>query len=159
EPIAVAVDEESYPAALELFRAFGATLIAHGADRPTFSYAMPGVANPRGTGMTQPERERLLATGAPVIADEAYAELRFDGVVPRRLLADARDRVWHGGTLSKTLCPGPRVGWLVPPPRNRDAALRAKHDGDLQAGSLAQAIVRRFVVSDDFDRRLVRARA
>ena len=58
----------------------------------------------------------------PLIVDEAYAELRFDGKTPRPLLADAPDRVWHVGTISKTLAPGLRVGWLIPPAATRDRA-------------------------------------
>jgi 2-aminoadipate transaminase len=63
------------------------------------------------------------------------------------------------GTLSKTLCPGLRVGWLVPPPADRMRALRAKRDADLQAGSLAQSIVREYLAHEDWGARLARARA
>lgn len=154
----VRVDRECYPAALDLFRASGARLFS-GSERADFSYAMPGIANPHGNTMPETERIVLLGSGRPIIADEAYAELRFDGRLDRPLLADARDRTWHVGTLSKTLCPGLRVGWLVPPPAEHRAALDAKRDRDLQAGSLAQAVVRAFLERDDFDARLERARS
>jgi len=151
------VDRETYPAALDLFRARGAALRA-GCAGADFIYAMPGVTNPRGHAMSPATRDALLAAGVPLLVDEAYAELRFDGLVTRPIVADARDRTWHVGTLSKTLCPGLRVGWLVPPPAERDAAVAAKRDRDLQAGSLSQAVVRAFLSRDDFDARLVRAR-
>jgi 2-aminoadipate transaminase len=116
------------------------------------------VSNPTGTDGVAGIRHHLLASGAPVIADEAYAELRFDGRVLRPLIADARDRVWHVGTVSKTLSPGLRVGWLIPPPADRQRVLERKHATDLQAGSLAQAALAALLQRLDFDDHLERAR-
>jgi 2-aminoadipate transaminase len=157
----IEVDAESYPAAIDLFRARGLRLVeARGpiGDAVTAAYVMPGVTNPRGHGMSDERRRGLLSRGGALIVDEAYAELRFDGKIERPLLADARDRTFHIGTVSKTLAPGLRVGWLVPPRRDLDAALAAKRDLDLQAPSLAQAILEEYLARDDFDARLVRAR-
>ena len=148
----VAVDRETYPAALDLFRTRGADPVLS-LDGAACAYAMPGVANPRGDALTSSRRGALLRSRLPIIADEAYAELRFDGVVDAPLLPDARGSVWHVGTFSKTLCPGFRVGWLVPPPSELKSALRVKHDRDLQAGSLAQQVLRAFLDADDFDAR------
>ncbi|HEY2509279.1 MAG TPA: PLP-dependent aminotransferase family protein [Polyangiaceae bacterium] len=154
----VAVDGYTYPAALELFRARGATP-RRALDGCACAYVMPGVANPGGSALPLERRAALLACGIPLIADEAYTELRFDGRIERPLLADARDRVWHVGTLSKTLCPGLRVGWLVPPRTGLPDAIDAKHRRDLQAGSLSQEVARIFLLRDDFDARLSLARA
>lgn len=161
---AVAVDPETYPVALDLFRARGARAVAGvagvvpNADEVACHYVMPGVGNPRGRAIDAAARAALLATGRPIVADEAYVELRFDGTVPRALLADARDRVWSVGTFSKVLCPGLRLGWLVPPPHALSCALRMKHESDLQAGSLPQALLEELLARDDFDARLARAR-
>lgn len=158
---AMEVDAESYPAALDLFRGRGLRLRpARGAlaDSVAAAYVMPGVSNPRGHGLSPARTRALLARNAPLIVDEAYSELRFDGQIERPILADARDRAFHIGTLSKTLCPGLRVGWLVPPRRDLEAALAAKRDLDLQAASLGQAILDEFLARDDFDARLARAR-
>jgi 2-aminoadipate transaminase len=73
-------------------------------------------------------------------------------------LADDRARVWHVGTFSKTLCPGLRVGWLVPPPQQREDALALKHAADLQSSSLGQTILELFLEDNDFDALLVMAR-
>jgi 2-aminoadipate transaminase len=155
----IEVDAETYPAALDLFRAHGATTVAVGtAPNVASAYVVTGVSNPRGCGLSPERRAALLETTMPLIVDEAYAELRFDGVVDRPLLADARDRVLHVGTFSKTLCPGLRVGWLVPPITLREEAMRIKRDTDLQAGSLAQAVLEGYLATGDFDTRLVRAR-
>jgi 2-aminoadipate transaminase len=146
----------SYPAAIELFRLRGADVVDDpGAD---VHYLMPGVANPTGVDGV-PDPAAALATGRPLIVDEAYAELRFDGAVPPPLLAAGRDRVWHVGTISKTICPGLRVGWLIPPPAARDAVLARKQATDLQAASLSQAVLARHLAAGDHDAHLARLRA
>ena len=155
---AVLVDEQTYPAALDLFRMRGAIPVCDARDgRVRAHYVMPGVSNPRGTGQSPVGHARVLSRGLPFIADEAYAELRFRGV-ERPLIADARDRAWHIGTFSKTLAPGLRVGYLIPPPPDRARALEIKRAADLQAPSMSQAVLEAFLRIDDFDARLAHAR-
>jgi len=158
----VGVDEATYPAALDLMRE------RHLRPRATWNevrarYAMPALSNPLGRAASAEERRDLLQGKVPIIEDDAYAELRFDGEVPRPLLADFPARVLHVGTLSKTLSPGLRIGWLVMPTRLRARALRLKASQDLQASSLAQSIVEEYLVrrphaSDERARRLERLR-
>ncbi|MGZ3439532.1 MAG: aminotransferase-like domain-containing protein [Polyangia bacterium] len=153
----VGVDAETYPAALDLFRTRGGALeVGWNADVRCF-YAMPAIGNPRGRPMADDARRELSACGVHVLEDDAYADLRFDGKVSRPLLADDRAHVWHVGSFSKTLCPGLRVGWLVPPPAWRDRAIELKHATDLQASSLGQTVLELFLERDDFDARLARA--
>lgn len=155
----VASEEETYPGALDLFRDRGARTVAGIRDDAACLYVVAGASNPRGLPLTELRRDALLASGRPLLVDEAYAELRFDGRVERPFLIDARERTFHVGTFSKTLCPGLRVGWLVPPPHLLADALRVKRDLDLQAGSMAQAVVEGYLaLGDDYDARLVRAR-
>jgi 2-aminoadipate transaminase len=136
----VGVAPETYPAALDLLRERRLVAIAS-ATGVRAHYAMPALGNPSGEQLDAGARDALLASGAPVIEDDAYADLRFDGTAPRPLLAEAPARVFHVGTLSKTLCPGLRIGWLVAPARFRKRALRIKQGSDLHANSLGQAIV------------------
>jgi 2-aminoadipate transaminase len=121
---------------------------------------MPAIGNPRGIGLDDRARAALLARAAraPIVEDDAYADLRFDGPPPRPLLADDRRHVAHVGTFSKTLCPGLRVGWLVVPRRLQRRALDAKHAFDLQANSLAQALLEDFLARADYDALLARSR-
>jgi 2-aminoadipate transaminase len=150
------VDPESYPAALDLFRTRGLRLVTDGAAAA--SYVMPQVSNPHGRRLADTERVGLLAGRGWLVEDDAYAELRFDGRVGRPLIADARDRVFHVGTFSKTLCPGLRIGWLIPPPRLRARALRQKRDRDLQAPTVTQAVLADWLASHDYDEHLRRLR-
>jgi 2-aminoadipate transaminase len=153
----VGVDRETYPAALDLFRTGGGRPVARLLG-VRCAYVMPAIGNPHSRSMTDAMRADLLRSNTQLIEDDAYAELRFDGVVPRPLLADARDRVWHVGTFSKTLCPGLRVGWLVPPPHRLDDALTLKHASDLQSSSLGQTVLELFLDDVDLDARLSVAR-
>jgi 2-aminoadipate transaminase len=159
----VGVAPETYPAALDLLRE-RRLLPVVSTTGVRAHYAMPAVGNPSGVGLDAGTRAALLATGAPVIEDDAYADLRFDGAAPRPLLAEAPKQVFHVGTLSKTLCPGLRIGWLVAPVHFRKRALRIKQGSDLHASSLAQAIVADLLGATpgggglDFEARLVRLR-
>jgi 2-aminoadipate transaminase len=144
----IAVGPATYPAAMDAFKRAGAQVVERGGEA---RYLIAGVTNPQGV----PGDERV---GGPLIVDEAYAELRFDGKLPPLLLADAPDRVWHIGTVSKTLAPGLRVGWLVPPADAHAAALDIKHAADLQTASLSQAALARFVTAFDYDSFVAKAR-
>jgi 2-aminoadipate transaminase len=150
----VAVGDATYAGALDAFARVGSRAVVAGGDA---RYIIAGVSNPHGVAME--DREALLATSRPVIVDEAYVELRFDGGVPRPLLADADGRVWHVGTISKTLAPGLRLGWLVPPRAHHAAALQCKQAWDLQSSSLCQAGLARLLAIVDYDECVARARA
>src|SRR5688572_28482434 len=149
----IGVPEACYPLALALFRARGmapeSKLVAEATE-----YCMPAVGNPTGLALEPAERVRLLARQRPILEDDAYGDLRFSRpLAPLR--ASAPDRVFLIGTFSKTLCPGLRVGWLVAPQGFRELARRAKQLSDLQANTLAQAIVERYLEVEDFEERLV----
>lgn len=153
----IAVGEQTYPAAISAFERAGAEVVESGA---AIHYVMPGVANPSGLDLAQ-HTHAIAAHSASErwIADEAYTELRFDGRLANALLAEAPDRVWHIGTLSKTVSPGLRVGWLIPPIGKHDEMLDFKEAVDLQASSITQAIATTLLDRLDYDVHLERAQA
>lgn len=152
---AIAVDAQSYPSALELFRSRRLKLVSPtAAERATAVYAMPVVSNPTGKTLLARERAKLLGLGRPIVEDEAYADLAFDGPPPPPIGASARDQVFLVGTFSKILCPGLRVGWLVVPARWRARLLRLKEAADLQSNGLAQAVVDDYLAHNDLEQRL-----
>jgi len=146
----IAVGTATYQGALE---AFGGRAVVTGAD---VRYVIAGVSNPQGT--VQLPADELLGSARELIVDEAYTELRFDGRVLPPLLAAAPDRVWHVGTVSKTIAPGLRVGWLVPPATRLDAAIDEKHKADLQTASVSQAAFARLIGDVDYDALVTTAR-
>jgi 2-aminoadipate transaminase len=155
----VAVDLQSYPSALELFRTRKLRCVPlSSASAADFSYTMPAVANPKGGLMTPEARATLLRSERPIIEDDAYGELTFDGPPPPPLAQGDRAQVFFVGTFSKTLCPGLRIGWLVVPDRWRRRALRLKQTADLQSNSLAQAVVDDYLSRHDFNQRLTALR-
>jgi 2-aminoadipate transaminase len=153
----IAVGHTSYPAALELFAERGRRAVRD-LSHARATYTMPAIANPGGNAMSDAERTRILESGTVIFEDDAYAELRFDGRVATPLRALAPDRVYSIGTLSKTLVPGLRVGWLVTPPDRLREARRVKAVADLQANSLAQAVLEQLFERLDFDARLEKLR-
>jgi 2-aminoadipate transaminase len=149
------VTPTTYPGALELFKTQGLD-VTDGDDADVF-YLMPEIGNPEGLPLDASVAERVRKSNAPVIADDAYAELRFDGAKP--MASSQFSPAWRVGTFAKTLCPGLRVGWLAPPPEYRALALRLKHDADLQASGLGQAVLAELLRTWDYDAHLARVRA
>jgi 2-aminoadipate transaminase len=158
---AIGVDPESYPGALDIFRASRRQLCGSSAAAGAY-YVMPSVSNPRGQRMSPEQRGALLAHAAKhrgfVIEDDAYEGTWFSGESSLPLLAEAPERVFHIGTFSKTLCPGLRIGWLVPPPALARKVLRQKQAQDLQASSLAQSLLVRYLRGEQFAQHKQRAR-
>lgn len=153
---AIGTEPATYPAALELFRERRLAIVPLGGGQAT--YVMPTVSNPRGGPLTAAQQAVLLASTTPIIEDDAYGELRFASRAAPPLVARLRERTFHVGTFSKTVCPGLRVGWLVTPRSHRTAARRAKQNDDLQANSLAQAVMDDYLARTDYDQRLARLR-
>ena len=80
---------------------------------------MSAYCHPHGRSLLPATRQRLLGLAqrydVPVIEDDAYRLLGFDGTVPLPMKADDRDgRILLCGTFSKSMAPGYRVGWLLP---------------------------------------------
>ncbi len=88
-------------------------------------YLVPYFDNPCGITMPLERRARIVETAKRwshthtihVIADEAYRDLRYDGLnVPSTLTVDDEgDTVVVTGTFSKSYSPGIRIGWGILP--------------------------------------------
>jgi GntR family transcriptional regulator/MocR family aminotransferase len=111
-----------------------------------------------------PERRRALldwaASGAVVIEDDYDAEYRYDRAPVPALQASAPDRVAYTGSTSKTLAPGMRLGWLVPPRHMHADLVAAKHASDLGSPVLPQLVLAQLIATGGLERhvRLARAR-
>ena len=111
---------------------------------PKLVYLTPTFANPSGTTMPARRRRELAALadryGFVIAEDDAYRQLYFQEPPPRPI-ASHSDRVIRLGSFSKVLGPGLRVGWVVAPPRIRDALIRAKQATDLHTSTFTQRLL------------------
>jgi GntR family transcriptional regulator / MocR family aminotransferase len=84
------------------------------------AFVTPAHQFPTGTVLSPERRAALIEwarrTGALVLEDDYDAEYRYDRQPVGSLQGLAPDVVVYGGSTSKTLAPGLRLGWLVLPP-------------------------------------------
>jgi DNA-binding transcriptional MocR family regulator len=126
---------------------------------------MPTASNPLGSLMPDDEREKLVRitrrAEIPIIEDDVYSELVYDGSRPRPLRALAGpsedSHVLHVSSVSKTLAPGYRVGWVAGG-RWHDRVVRLKYGQSLACPALLGAAVAEFLASGGYDRHLRRLR-
>jgi len=126
----------------------------------------PTVSNPLGSIMPNDERERLVRItrrhDIPVIEDDVYGELVFDGSKPRPLRSyggpSEDNHVLLVSSVSKTLAPGYRVGWIAGG-RWHDQIVRLKYGQSLACPTLLGMAVAEFLASGGYERHLRRLRA
>src|SRR6266576_1500421 len=119
---------------------------------------------PTGVVLAPQRRRDLLdwaaAADGLVVEDDYDAEFRYDRAPVPALHASAPGLVAYAGSTSKTLAPGMRLGWLIPPVRLRAALTEAKYASDLGSPALPQLVLARLIASGELEQhiRLVRKR-
>lgn len=106
-------------------------------------YTIPSFHNPTGTLMTVERRKQLLDTcqqeQLPLIEDDVYREIWFDENPPKPIKAfDKHGLVLYLGSLSKSLSPGLRIGWIVGPEPVVEHLADIKMQTDYGSSSLSQ---------------------
>ena len=113
---------------------------------------------PTGVVMSAERRHALLAwargTGGLVIEDDYDAEFRYDRTPVGALQGLGPDVVVYGGSASKTLAPGLRMGWLAVPHQLVSAVAAAKYAADLGSDIWAQATFADFLARGELDRHI-----
>jgi 2-aminoadipate transaminase len=166
----VLVEAPTYLGALQAFRVFAADFVSVPIDDrglrtellekplrsdPKFMYVLPNFQNPAGTTLSEDRRVELVALaeryGVPIIEDDPYGELRYEGDHLTPLLALdrkslPRDSSYTSGnviylsTFSKTLAPGLRLGWIVAPPEVIGKLAQLKQGADLHTSTFNQFV-------------------
>jgi GntR family transcriptional regulator/MocR family aminotransferase len=116
---------------------------------------------PTGVPLAAVRRSELVAwarRGRLVIEDDYDAEYRYDRSPLQAVQGLAPDHVAYVGSVSKTLAPALRLGWLVLPPGLVAPVTEAKRLRDGGTGTLAQLALAHLIESGDYDRHLRRAR-
>jgi 2-aminoadipate transaminase len=119
-----------------------------------FIYAVPNFQNPTGRSLSAARRKQLVQIashyGVPIIEDDPYGELRYEGQpLPSLKSLDTDGTVIYLGTFSKILAPGFRLGWIVATPQAFESVLHGKQPSDLHTG-MAQQMATYQVVQNGF---------
>ncbi|HEU0302378.1 MAG TPA: PLP-dependent aminotransferase family protein, partial [Longimicrobium sp.] len=123
-------------------------LLAGGA-RPAFLYTVADGHNPLALSMPQAHRERLVELartyGVPIVEDDPYGQLAYDGPPARPLRALDSEWVFYVGSFSKVLAPALRLGWMVVPERLVPLLAIAKESSDINTATLSQRAASRYL--------------
>lgn len=114
--------------------------------------------NPTGSLLPEDAKREVVRTlnghGVPLIEDDIYGELGFAAGRATPLKAyDEADLVLHCSSLSKTLAPGLRVGWVASR-RWRRELVRHKFTLSTATPSLSQMIAAAYLESGGYERHL-----
>jgi GntR family transcriptional regulator/MocR family aminotransferase len=151
ETVPVAVDEHGIDVA---------ALAATGARAVLLT---PAHQSPTGVVLAPERRQALVewadAHDATMIEDDYDSEFRYDREPVGALQGLAPHRVALIGTVSKSLSPALRLGWIVCPPAQLDAVVADKQRDDRGSATLDQLTLATLIRSGRFDRQLRRMRA
>ncbi|MBV8196616.1 MAG: PLP-dependent aminotransferase family protein [Candidatus Eremiobacteraeota bacterium] len=177
----VVLEDPSYLGAIQAFDAYQARyltvdtddegLIPDSLERvleradpfPKFLYVVPNFSNPTGRTLSARRRERVVRIcehfGLPIVEDDPYGELRFEGEdLPSLITYATTAPIVYLGTGSKIMAPGMRIAWLVIPDDDiREKIVLAKQGADLHSGTLTQYIFTEYAGDgDSFDAHVAR---
>jgi 2-aminoadipate transaminase len=173
----VVVAEPTYLGALRTFDVYEASYLSVACDdqgmladslkealkkNPKLIYVIPNFDNPSGISMSLERRQKLVELarnyGVPIYEDNPYGELRFEGPELPNLFSLAPDIVIYGGTFSKTMVPGFRLGWIVAGPDVIKACVMAKQAADLHTATFTQMIAYEVTRDNFMDTQIAKVR-
>ena len=143
---------------------------------PKFVYALPNFQNPAGVTMSLARRRRLVertaALGIPIVEDDPYGQLRYEGEhLPSLVKLDAEmhgcangektftGNVLYLSTLSKTLAPGLRIAWVVAPEIVIAKLVKIKQGADLHTSTFCQHVAHEVARGGFLDRHVRKIRS
>jgi 2-aminoadipate transaminase len=165
----ILVESPTYLGALQAWNAYGAEYVPVPSDEngmnpdyleealrtgPKFMYVLPNFQNPTGVTITLERRKRILELadryGVPIIEDDPYGQLRFEGEhLPSLNVLDSQARsgdatylgnVIYLSTFSKILAPGLRLAWVIAPSEVIRKLVLAKQGADLHTATFNQVV-------------------
>ncbi|MGU9852084.1 aminotransferase-like domain-containing protein [Pseudomonas koreensis] len=171
----ILLEAPTYLAALQIFQLFGADCLtvpqeADGPNlaqlrsrleqhRPAFIYLIPTFQNPSALRYSEAKRAAVAALldefGVTLIEDEPYRELTFDGGSAKPIAGRLKKASWiYTGTVSKTLLPGLRVGYLIASPDLFPHLLKLKQSADLHTNRIGQWQALQWIGTEKYQQHL-----
>lgn len=132
-------------------------------DGTSLLYTIPTFHNPTGRTMGMERRTELLSwckqNRLPIIEDDAYRELYFDEPPAMPIKAmDKSGNVLYLGSVSKSLAPGIRIGWIVGPESIVERLGDIKMQTDYGASSVSQWMLTHLLRNGLYESHLVNLR-
>lgn len=129
-------------------------------ERIKFFYGIPNFQNPTGRSYSTDTRRKIGeiigGTDSLFYEDDAFGELAFDRKPRVPVNKFAPGNVIIGGSFSKTVAPGMRIGWIMAPPEIIPMFDTAKQAADLHSNFLCQKIMNHYLRTSDYDGHLKR---
>lgn len=125
-------------------------------ERVKMIYVIPDFQNPTGRTWSLERRKAFMEIinkyDIPVIEDNPYGELRYEGEsIPSLKSMDEKGLVIFLGSFSKILAPGYRIGWICAAPDILQRYIFVKQGADLQPSTVSQMEISRFMELYDLD--------
>ena len=125
-------------------------------DRVKMIYVIPDFQNPSSRTWSLERRQKFMEIinkyEIPVIEDNPYGELRFEGEAQPALKSlDTKGLVVFLGTFSKILAPGYRLGWICAEGEILDKYNFIAQAASLQASTIGQMETSKFIEMFDLD--------
>jgi len=122
------------------------------AGATSFLYTIPTFQNPSGRTLSNERRRRVVelaaARGVPVLEDDPYGLVRYEGEAPPSLHElEGGELVTYASSFSKTVAPGVRVGWFVAP-----AGLAARVEARAVSNYISPPLLTQATVHELIDR-------
>jgi DNA-binding transcriptional MocR family regulator len=134
--------------------------------KPKLVSVVATFSNPCGATLSRARRLRLLELAVKhrflLVEDDPYGELRFEGVAvpPLAALAEGEARNWvvYISSMSKTMAPALRIGWMIAPAEIRRRCVSAKAADDMASSAWVQEIVAQYVQDGHYHSHVPRIR-
>lgn len=166
----ILLEAPTYLGALQAFNVYGAQYVPVPVDDdglqteqldrslrtgPKFMYVLPNFQNPSGVTLSEGRRHQLILLadkyGIPIVEDDPYGQLRYEGEhIPPLVVLDRENvrrdngftlgNVIYLSTFSKTLAPGIRLAWIVAPEDVISMLVRLKQAADLHTSTFNQYV-------------------
>ncbi|PGC24737.1 GntR family transcriptional regulator [Bacillus pseudomycoides] len=130
--------------------------------RQSLFYCVPTLHNPTGYNWSMEEKKKLYNAckelQIPIIEDDVYHELLFESSFPAMKSFDTSGQVLYIGSVSKTLSPGLRIGWVVAPSSVIERLSDIKMQTDYGSSAFSQEIVSYWISSGLYEKHLIKLR-